>query len=61
MSGWNLPPGCTNDDIDRAMGYDGSRCATCGEFRPDCECEEFVEADDDGGVEPQEPEDDFDG
>lgn len=41
MSGWNLPPGCTNADIDRAMGYDDeceepARCDNCGDT--DCDC-----------------------
>jgi hypothetical protein len=29
MTGWNLPPGCTPRDIDRAMGA-YSRCEECG-------------------------------
>ena len=29
MTGWNLPPGCTNADIDRAMGGDDPRCWFC--------------------------------
>ena len=29
MTGWNLPPGCTNADIDRAMGGD-VQCFGCG-------------------------------
>ena len=31
MTGWNLPPGCTQADIDRAMGQDDVRCQGCGE------------------------------
>ena len=32
MTGWNLPDGCTNADIDRAMGGDSPRCSNehCG-------------------------------
>ena len=29
--GWNLPPGCTQADIDRAMGGDEPRCWACHE------------------------------
>jgi hypothetical protein len=29
MTGWNLPPGCTPLDVDRAMGC-LTRCASCG-------------------------------
>jgi len=39
MSGWNLPPGCTDADIDRAANGDESdavQCDCCGKmFRPD--------------------------
>jgi len=28
---WNLPPGCTDADVDRAMGGDEPRCWACGE------------------------------
>jgi hypothetical protein len=36
VTGWNLPPGCTNTDIERAQcdhafGPDG-RCDDCGEY-----------------------------
>ena len=27
---WNLPPGCTQADIDRAMGGDEPQCFGCG-------------------------------
>ena len=27
--GWDLPPGCTNADIDRAMGGDCDECPRC--------------------------------
>jgi DNA-directed RNA polymerase subunit RPC12/RpoP len=30
MTGWNLPPGCTDADIDRALGGDDPRCSECG-------------------------------
>lgn len=34
MSGWNLPPGCTTNDIDRASGA-VVHCTLCGrEFDP---------------------------
>ncbi len=33
MPGWNLPPGCTDADVDRAMGGDEPRCYVCGEYR----------------------------
>jgi hypothetical protein len=39
MSGWNLPPGCTTADIDRAMGLD-EPCRMCWQFPDDCSCEE---------------------
>lgn len=29
--GWNLPPGCTQRDIDRAYGQPDEQCAGCGE------------------------------
>ena|SRR6267154_4781490 len=39
MTGWNLQPGCTTQDIDRAAGaYD--RCEVCGEAVDDCICPE---------------------
>lgn len=28
-SGFNLPPGCYEDDVDRAFGGIDARCATC--------------------------------
>ena len=28
-SGWNLPPGCFDDDIDRAFGAERRRCGEC--------------------------------
>lgn len=28
--GWDLPPGCTNADIDRAMGAYMDECPECG-------------------------------
>lgn len=30
MAGWNLPPGCTDADVDRAMGGAEPRCCACG-------------------------------
>ena len=30
MTGWNLPPGCTDKDIDDAFGGDGLSCDECG-------------------------------
>ena len=38
MTGWNLPDGCTNADIDRAMGG-GVRCFGCEEEIEDEEVE----------------------
>ena len=29
MANWNLPPGCTDADVDRAMGGDEPRCWFC--------------------------------
>jgi len=34
MTGWNLPPGCTQRDIDEAFG-DYSVCEVCGRECPD--------------------------
>ena len=34
MIGWNLPPGCTQRDIDEAFG-DDSVCEVCGHAFPD--------------------------
>lgn len=31
MTSFNLPPGCTEADIDRAMGGNEPRCFECGE------------------------------
>lgn len=28
-SGYNLPPGCLDDDIERAFGAEGRRCGEC--------------------------------
>jgi hypothetical protein len=43
MTGWNLPPGCTPADIDRAAGA-LVRCSVCGrEFEPSAEQEEAFE------------------
>ena len=39
MTGWNLPPGCTDADIDRAMGGDDPCCAGCGKQTDDLERE----------------------
>jgi hypothetical protein len=39
MTGWNLPPGCTTDDIERAMGVDEPRCQKCGKETDDLERE----------------------
>lgn len=36
MTGWNLPPGCTTADIDRAAGV-GEPCFVCGRD-PDGDC-----------------------
>ena len=30
MTPFNLPPGCTDADIDRAMGANDPRCSACG-------------------------------
>lgn len=37
MTGWNLPPGCTYADIERAYGGDGP-CAVCGQPVDACLC-----------------------
>lgn len=37
MTGWNLPPGCTQADIDRAMGGDEPRCWACHDETDDLE------------------------
>jgi hypothetical protein len=39
MTGWNLPPGCTTGDIDRAMGLD-ELCLMCWQYPDECECPE---------------------
>lgn len=39
MTGFNLPPGCTNVDIDRAAGV-GVVCECCGRDVDDCICPE---------------------
>lgn len=39
MTGWNLPPGCTSADIDRAMGMDAT-CDVCGCPADSCICPE---------------------
>jgi predicted Zn-ribbon and HTH transcriptional regulator len=31
MSGWNLPPGCTPSDVDRAAGAYDAECDHCGD------------------------------
>lgn len=36
-SGWNLPPGCFEDDVDRAFGPAPRRCRDCGEWA-ECPC-----------------------
>lgn len=41
MSGWNLPPGVTDADIDRAMGGEAP-CAFCGVDLGDHESAEAV-------------------
>jgi len=37
--GWSLPPGCTNQMIEDAMGVD-QPCEVCGQFPDDCICPE---------------------
>ncbi len=37
MTGWNLPPGCTTTDIDRAAGLPAPLCCL------ECELEECIE------------------
>ena len=39
MTGWNLPPGCTNADIEAAFGGDGP-CDVCGQDVDHCICPE---------------------
>lgn len=39
LFGWDLPPGCTSGDIERAMGGD-ERCAVCGLDADACICPE---------------------
>jgi hypothetical protein len=39
MAGWNLPPGCTDADIERAYGGEGP-CAVCGQALEACVCPE---------------------
>lgn len=39
LFGWDLPPGCTMADIERAAGGDGP-CEVCGEHVDDCICPE---------------------
>lgn len=45
--GWDLPPGCTQRDIERAMGADGPDCALCGAVTGGhnthkCDCGDYV-------------------
>lgn len=42
MANYNLPPGVTDADIDRAMGGDEPRCWCCGEWVEDVESAECV-------------------
>lgn len=42
MTGYNLPPGCTVADIERAMGTD-QPCAMCGQSADECCCPECPE------------------
>jgi hypothetical protein len=39
MTGWNMPPGCTYADLDRAFGEEGP-CSVCGQTIDDCLCPE---------------------
>ena len=39
MTGWNLPPGCTQADIDRAYGHSDPECEACGKQTDDLERE----------------------
>jgi hypothetical protein len=39
MTGWNLPPGCTYQMLDDAMGVDAI-CEVCGKYADDCICPE---------------------
>ena len=41
MSNFNLPPGCTDADVDRAMGGDEPRCWACSKETDDLEREWF--------------------
>lgn len=34
--GWDLPPGCTHADIDRAMGGDDVECPDCDGENKEC-------------------------
>jgi hypothetical protein len=35
--GWSMPPGCSHQDIDRAVGLD-QPCEVCGNMEDDCIC-----------------------
>ena len=37
--GWDLPPGCSEADIERAAGF-GTSCEVCGEGVDNCICPE---------------------
>jgi hypothetical protein len=39
MTGWNLPPGCTVADIERAAGTE-QPCDVCGQMADGCICPE---------------------
>ena len=39
MTGWNLPPGCTDRMIDEALGVD-EPCDCCGHHVDECVCPE---------------------
>lgn len=42
MTGWNLPPGCSSRDIERAFGEE-SPCDVCGQWSENCVCPECPE------------------
>lgn len=42
MTGWNLPPGCSSQDIERAFGEE-SPCDVCGQWEDACVCPECPE------------------
>lgn len=43
MTDWNLPPGCSAQDIERMIGERDDPCDVCGQWVEDCVCPECPE------------------